>query len=57
MITNAKNKQLGAEDIETKGEVQQFHFAGSLKYQPQTITASTREEAEEKWIKTRKKTN
>ncbi len=57
MITNAKNTAIRAEDIETKGEVQQFHFAGSLKYQPQTITASTREEAEEKWLKTRKKIN
>lgn len=45
MITNAKNKIVG--------ELQEFHFAGGGEYLPQTIRASTREEAEKKWIETR----
>ncbi len=45
MITNAKNKILG--------ELQEFHFSGGGEYLPQTIRASTREEAEKEWLKTR----
>lgn len=47
MITNAKNKIVG--------ELQEFHFAGGGEYLPQTIRASSRNEAEKEWLETRVK--
>lgn len=47
MITDAKNKITGGEWFE------EFHFSGSGEYEPQTIRARTREEAEQEWQRTR----
>lgn len=52
MITQAKNKIIGS--AENK-EFQEFHFSGSGEYIPQTIRASSREEAEKEWLETRVK--
>jgi len=59
MIKNAQNKAINSENIETKDEKvkENYFFAGGLKYKPKTIAATTREEAEEQWIKTREKAN
>lgn len=52
MITQAKNKIIG--NAENK-ELQEFHFSGSGEYIPQTIRASSREDAEKEWLETRVK--
>jgi len=58
MINKAQNKAITADDVETKEEVKEpHHFPGGLKYKPQTIQASSREDAEKEWEKTREKTN
>lgn len=36
---------------------QEFHFPGSGQYEPITITANSREEAEKEWIAKRKSYN
>lgn len=56
MINKAQNKAMSAESVETKSK-EPYHFAGGLKYKPQTIQASSREEAQEEWEKSRKKAN
>ena len=47
MQTKDKNKMLGSP--------QEFFFPGGLEYKPQTITANSREEAEEIYEKTKVK--
>lgn len=48
MLKNYKNKLIT--DSENKDEeLQEFHFAGGLEYEPITIQARSREEAEEIW--------
>lgn len=54
MITHARNKIMSAENIETKGQ-EVYHFAGGLKYKPQSVKASSMEEAQKIWEKTREK--
>ncbi len=54
MLKNARNTAINADNIETKSK-EPYHFAGGLKYKPQTIKASSREEAQEKWESTREK--
>jgi hypothetical protein len=56
MINKAQNTAIRAADVETKSK-EPYHFAGGLKYKPQTIQASSREEAQEEWEKSRKKAN
>ncbi|MFA5080301.1 MAG: hypothetical protein WC472_01610 [Candidatus Paceibacterota bacterium] len=51
MIGKSQNKSMETEEVKTK-EV--FHFSGSAKYEPQSVKAETREEAETIWKKTRK---
>ena len=51
MINNAKNKITGGEGT---APLEEFHFAGSGEYVPQTITATSREAAEQEWLRTRK---
>ena len=56
MITQAKNKIIGGAEGNTQNkEFQEFHFSGSGEYIPQTIRASSREEAEKEWLETRVK--
>jgi len=55
MIKNAKNKQIVDSETKIEGELQEFHFAGSGEYEPITILARSREEAEEIWQSKRKK--
>ena len=45
-------KPIASKDIAPKRE---YHFAGSGTYLPQTILASSREEAEKTWLRTRKR--
>jgi hypothetical protein len=52
MITQAKNKIIGSSENK---EFQEFHFSGSGEYIPQTIRASSREDAEKEWLATRVK--
>lgn len=59
MEKNYKNKQIT--DTETKtpqtneGALEDFFFAGGGEYEPLTVQARSREEAEEIWQKQRKK--
>ena len=54
MQTNYKTKDIKPEDGQQKQEnLQEFHFPGSCKYVPLTITASSLEEARELWEKQR----
>ena len=57
MLKEAKNKAIENEDAKTKVEEieQEYHFAGGLEYQPQTVLASSLAEAEKIWQKTRVK--
>lgn len=55
MLTKSKNKMIEKE-VENK-ETQEFHFPGGMEYEPIAIKASTREEAEEIWKKSRRKVN
>jgi type II secretory pathway component PulL len=52
MITQAKNKIIGSSENK---KLQEFHFSGSREYIPQTIRASSREDAEKEWLATRVK--
>ena len=49
MITDkdVKNKDMG------EPQKQEFHFAGTPDYYPQTVLASSLSEAEKNWLKTR----
>lgn len=51
MLENEKDKMLRKGNASVKEE---FHFAGSGEYEPQTITAPNRDAAEQEWLKTRK---
>jgi len=55
MITDARNKAMQQADAKTKTELQSYHFPGGGEYEPMTVSASSREEAEQKWRETRKK--
>ena len=59
MQKNSKNKMIdgsGTNDksAETARE-QEYHFAGGLEYEPLTVKAASREEAEKLWQQNRKK--
>lgn len=56
MITNAKNKvpARGEAAIKETSELQEYHFPGGLEYEPVTIRAHSREEAEAEWQRTRR---
>jgi hypothetical protein len=49
MLKNYKNKQIA--ESENKGEelLEEYHFSGGLEYEPLTVKARSREEAEEIW--------
>ncbi len=51
MNEGEKDKMLRKGNASTK---EAFHFAGSGEFEPQTITASNREAAEQEWLRTRK---
>ena len=57
MQKEAKNKQItdANNKSQSTNELQEFHFAGGLEYEPLTVQARNREEAEEIWQKERKK--
>lgn len=50
MINESKNKKIESKDSKTKSE---YHFSGEQKFKPATIIASSREEAEEEFEKTK----
>lgn len=52
-----KNKAVDPEKVKTKSEeaLEEYHFPGGLEYEPLTVRARSREEAEEIWLKQRKK--
>lgn len=52
MQTNNKNKMIGKEEVKTK---QEYFFSGGLEYEPQTIRADSRDEAERLWKESRRK--
>lgn len=54
MQKESKNKQItGAQNKEA--ELEEFHFSGGGEYEPLSVKARSREEAEEIWQKERKK--
>lgn len=57
MKKNFEDKSLKPETAENKGEeiLQEYHFAGGTEYQPMTIKAKSREEAEEIYEKEKQK--
>lgn len=52
MLDKAKNKALEPEEVRVK---QIYHFPGGLEYEPQSVEAESREEAEVIYEKSRKK--
>lgn len=52
MLKNYKNKQIAESE---NRELEEFHFSGGGEYEPLTVKARSREEAEEFWQKERKK--
>lgn len=50
--TEAKNK---TEQSPPEPQEQEWHFSGGLEYEPITVRAKSREEAEAIWLQTRKK--
>ncbi len=54
MITNSKNKAVESPNSE---QLEDYHFAGSGEYIPQTVRAKSRQAAEEEWRRTRKPVN
>jgi hypothetical protein len=55
MQKESKNKQITGLRNKTEAELEEFHFSGGLEYEPLTVRARSREEAEEIWLKERKK--
>lgn len=56
MQTAIRNKAIQPEEVEKKSAAKEiFHFSGSGEYEPVSIEASDREEAEKKWEKIRRK--
>ncbi len=56
MIEKAKNKIIGEPpELKIEQPLEEFHFAGGREYEPLTVHAVSREEAEEIWIRERKK--
>lgn len=55
MITDARNKAMSQPDVKTKTDTQTYHFPGGGEYEPMTVIAQSREEAEQKWREARKK--
>jgi len=59
MQKDSKNKMIDGAGIKDKAaEVrteQEYHFAGGLEYEPLTVKAASREEAEKLWQEKRKK--
>jgi hypothetical protein len=49
-----KDKMIKQASDKAGAEIE-FFFSGGTEYIPQTIKATTREEAEAKWLQTRKK--
>jgi len=59
MQKDSKNKMIdgsGAKDKSAEATpVEEHHFAGGLEYEPLTVKAASREEAEKLWQQLRKK--
>lgn len=54
MIKEFSNKKLPADEEKTKiKRKEKFHFSGNQIYKPQVVSAESREEAEEVYLKTR----
>jgi len=54
MIKDFSNKKLPADEVKTKiKHKENFHFSGNQIYRPQVVSAESREEAEEIYLKTR----
>jgi hypothetical protein len=55
MIKNAKNKQITDAASKEEGTPQEYFFHGNGEYEPITIIANSREEAERLWQERRVK--
>lgn len=58
MLKDSKNKMIdgaGIRDKTAEAIEQEYHFAGGLEYEPFTVKAASREEAEKLWQEKRKK--
>ncbi len=56
MIEEHKNKKIGEPPkSKTDSPLEEYHFAGGREYEPLTVRAKSREEAEEIWKQERKK--
>lgn len=54
MIKEFSNKKIPADEEKTKVKrKEKFHFSGNQIYKPQVVSAESREEAEEVYLKTR----
>ena len=54
MIKEFSNKKLPTDEVKTKvRRKEKFHFSGNQIYRPQVVSAESREEAEEIYLKTR----
>jgi len=50
----SKNKMLEGDEVKNK-VLEEYFFSGGLEYEPQTISAENREDAEKIWEETKKK--
>jgi hypothetical protein len=55
MLKNYKNKQITDIDNKDNEVLEEYHFPGGLEYEPLTVRARNREEAELIWQQKRKK--
>jgi hypothetical protein len=56
MIEKAKNKIIGdPPSAKAEQPLEEYHFAGGREYEPLTVLAKSREEAEAIWINKSKK--
>ena len=59
MQKDSKNKMIDGTQAKNKSgqspPEQEWHFSGGLEYEPATVRAKSREEAETIWLQTRKK--
>lgn len=55
MIEKTKNKVIAEPPAAKAEQLEEFHFAGGREYEPLTVRAVSCKEAEEIWLRERKK--